>query len=110
MHPGFLRRATALGLTTLLAVLATGLPSHHHDDPDGTEWSVVGTHHHDHGVVIVEQPERVQAKPILLGLPEHEVAVLVSDATRIRMPEAQTARPTERAPPSLHPRGPPSVL
>ena len=100
----------ALLLLVLLAVTNTGMPSHNHwDDAEGPE--LASADHHSHGVLLVEQPERLTTS---IG-----VAFIPAPAAEVARGEAGPAEPVpengpilpphDQAPPPAQPRAPPSA-
>ena len=95
-------------LLLILGALGTGLPSHSHrvagDDSD----QLVAPEHHDHGVVLTEQTDRMPTVAVPHAMPagatriaDRPVLVAYTD------PTPQGDLPHERAPPSTSPRAPP---
>jgi hypothetical protein len=112
MRSGSLHGVTAAWLMVLLGALQTGLPSHDHPvDPAGAAAGyVLRADHHTHGVLLIEQAERLQSAPV-------ELALLPSTVPPAELPgrfwapaagHTQLIRPSGRAPPPWHaPRAPP---
>ncbi len=95
-------------LLLILGALGTGLPSHSHRVAGDDSYQLVAPEHHDHGVVLTEQTDRIPAGPISLAVPAETTAladppvVIALDVVR-----RELDLPRERAPPSASPRAPP---
>lgn len=106
-------RLTALSLLTLLGVLSTGLPSHHHEDAQGgdVETRMISADHHGHVSALVEQDERAPTGSLEIPVP----AVLALGIGLDSGPDRPVFRrdvppsPLERAPPPSAPRAPPHL-
>ncbi|MEN8374370.1 MAG: hypothetical protein ABFS34_02860 [Gemmatimonadota bacterium] len=108
------RVAACWCLLSLLGVLATGLPTHHHEVAASElreEGQRAAPLHHSHGSELVEQDERVVSSGPLVVFDAIEVGFLMR-TTSVPLPVAVTApiRPTGRAPPPVAPRAPPLTV
>lgn len=108
MRPSVVHRVAAVMLLLLLGAAGSGLPSHHHGiDQEGP--IVVDVEHHGHGVLLVEQSERLTAQVLSVALPALMVEwgarpdATVQDASR----RAFVHRPHGQPPPTAQPRAPP---
>jgi len=61
MHRPDIARALALVLALLLVVTSSGMPSHDHGDGERTP-VLADPDHHDHGVQLVDQSDRVRSE------------------------------------------------
>ena len=112
---GFSRRVRSIRaalLAALLAVLSTGVPSHHHERSDVGDGAVaIGPDHHSHGTILVDQGDRVASStpelPVIVSSPLEPEAPQVIRVVAAREAEI---RPRERAPPAdSSPRAPPHL-
>ncbi len=104
------RRSVASACVSFLLVLATGLPSHHHESGGGTDPNVgtASVDHHGHASELVESGDQVPAGGPLAALPPGPVLDLADPVQAIPAPAgALLLRPRERSPPPGAPRAPP---
>lgn len=108
MRARTLVRAQAVAIVTLLGVLTTGVPSHHHGEA-GRIPILVDANHHGHGVKLVELTEKLTAHPIVAALPSRPVLEFTVPAPVFRLAGVQPSppAPSGRPPPTDRPRGPP---
>ena len=105
------RSATAAFQAVVLLVVATGVPSHHHERPGRSRTEVgIDRSHHSHATVLVDQDDRVTSGGPEVGMP---VSVRVEPtgpgSVPVIAPRETTIRPRERAPPpGRFPRPPPA--
>lgn len=106
-----MHRVAAVVLLLLLGAAGSGLPSHHHGtDQEGP--IVVDVEHHGHGVLLVEQSERLTAQALSVALPAPVVEwgthpdAIVLEASR----RAFVHRPQGQPPPTTQPRAPPVLI
>ena len=95
-------------LLLILGALGTGLPSHSHRLAGDDSYQLVAPEHHDHGVVLTEQTDRMPTGPTSLAVLA-ETTVL-ADPPVVITPDVvrhELNLPRERAPPSNSPRAPP---
>ncbi len=95
-------------LLLILGALGTGLPSHSHGVARDDGQQLVAPDHHDHGVVLTEQTDRIPASPMSLAVLAETAAL--ADPPVILTPDVvhrELDLPRERAPPSTSPRAPP---
>ena len=95
-------------LLLILGALGTGLPSHSHRVAGDDSQQLVAPDHHEHGVILTEQTDRIPTVAVQHALPAATTTiahrpVLVAAAD----PPPQGDLPNERAPPSTSPRAPP---
>lgn len=102
-----LLRTQALVLALLTGALASGLPSHHHDDEHAPV--LANADHHGHSVLVVEQAERLKATTVGVALPSAvELRVFFGAALAAAHPaEPPEAVARGRPPPTDLPRAPP---
>lgn len=108
MRPRLKIRLQALALVSLLGVLTTGVPSHHHGEA-GTIPILVDAGHHGHGVKLVELTERLTAGLIAAVFPSRPVVELDVTVPLMAVAVVETHAPAARGqpPPSDLPRAPP---
>jgi hypothetical protein len=108
MHPRPLLRLQALLLLALTGVLASGLPSHHHERPDVGP-SVVDGGHHGHGAQLVELSDRQTSELVAAALPATGVVDVGEDERTLPVALVPAPQPVARGrpPPSDLPRAPP---
>ena len=95
-------------LFLILGALGTGLPSHSHRVAGDDSQQLVASEHHDHGVVLTEQTDRIPAGPTSLAVLAETTAL--ADPPLVVAPDGvrrELDLPRERAPPSTSPRAPP---
>jgi len=95
-------------LLLILGALGTGLPSHSHRLAGDDSHQLVASEHHDHGVVLTEQTDRIPSGPPSLAVLTETTAL--ADRPVLKVPDAvrrELELPRERAPPSTSPRAPP---
>ena len=95
-------------LLLILGALGTGLPSHSHRVAGDDSQQLVASEHHDHGVVLTEQTDRIPAGPTSLAVPAE--GTVLADPPVALAPDVvrrELDPPRERAPPSTSPRAPP---
>ncbi len=95
-------------LLLILGALGTGLPSHSHRVAGDDSYRLVAPEHHDHGVVLTEQGDRMPTGPPSLALLTETTAL--ADPPVVIRPDVvrrELDLPRERAPPSTSPRAPP---
>ena len=95
-------------LLLILGALGTGLPSHSHGVAGENSPRLVAPDHHDHGVVLTEQTDRIPAGPTSLAVLTETTAL--ADPPVVLTPDLvhrELNLPRERAPPSTSPRAPP---
>ena len=95
-------------LLFILGALGTGLPSHSHGVAGDDSQQLVAPDHHDHGVVLTEQTDRIPAGPTSLAVLAETTAL--ADPPVVLTPDVvrrELDLPRERAPPSTSPRAPP---
>ena len=106
------RSVTAASLVALLLVLATGVPSHHHEQPSSPDTlGVLTPDDHSHGTILVEQGDRApRGGPEILVAVGPTIEPTPSYETPVRVTPEDTVRPRERAPPTNQsPRAPPHL-
>ncbi len=95
-------------LLLILGALGTGLPSHSHRVAGDDRQQLVAPEHHDHGVVLTEQTDRMPTGPTSLAVLAETTAL--ADPPVVIAPDVvrrELNLPRERAPPSNSPRAPP---
>ena len=106
------RSVTAGFLAAALLVLATGVPSHHHEAVDETHGAVViGPDHHSHATILVDQGGRIASSgPEFAPIGGAHLEPLTYQKVPLAATRETTIRPRERAPPPNHsPRAPPHL-
>jgi hypothetical protein len=95
-------------LLLLLGALGTGLPTHSHGIDEGDLDELVAPDHHDHGVVLTDQSERIPtlADAFAVGATAAALATLPIVGS-IQVRPLHRDPPHERAPPSNSSRAPP---
>lgn len=112
MLPLRIHRSTlAACLATLMCVMSTGLPTHHHhgvpDDTRGADVIEAGDHH-SHATELVAQVDRIPVVvPQLTPLPARSFYVAIAKTVHSGAGDGDVPRPLERSPPPGSPRGPP---
>ena len=108
MRPRPLLRLQALLLLALTGVLASGVPSHHHERPDVGPVVVDGGHH-GHGAQLVELGDRQTSELGAVAPPATAVVDLSEAEPTIRLALVPTPQPVARGqpPPTELPRAPP---
>ncbi|MDH3205505.1 MAG: hypothetical protein OEO79_02785 [Gemmatimonadota bacterium] len=101
-------RVQALFLVALVGVLASALPSHHHEGSDvGPVLEDAG--HHGHGVQLIEQANRLTAQTFAVALPTPHPVEIAAETPTLQPVFVTAVEPVARGrpPPSDRPRAPP---
>ena len=108
MRRAFSSRLIPGTLLLVLVTLSTGLPSHYHGDGLDDVTEIAAADHHDHGVILTEQANRLPSASFGLAIPPR--TVVLQESPILAAPEDppfDRVVPHERPPPSSSPRAPP---